>query len=242
MAGILYLVSTPIGNLEDITLRAARQLFAVDLILCEDTRRTGRLLEWLQKESALAADHSKQTRPEMMNFADFNEESRLSKVIERLQSGQNIALVTSAGTPLLSDPGFKLVRESIRSGIKIESLPGANAVLPALQLSGLPPDKFLFLGFLPKKSGQRRKMLENALQIWKILPVTVIGYESPYRLLESLETIRGVLGEVSIAVCRELTKMHEETFRGSVSEALDYFKGKSIKGEFTLVFGDKKAD
>lgn len=237
--GILYLVSTPIGNLEDITLRAAKTLFTVDLILCEDTRRTGRLLEWLRSSEDFVG-FSEAQRPELLSYTDYSQEKRMDEVLARLAKGQKVALVSNAGTPLLSDPGFKLVREVIRLSkdfdVRVESLPGANAILPALQLSGFPPDKFLFLGFLPRKSGKRRELLENLASVLESIELTVICFESPYRLLESLEDIRDILGEVPIAVCRELTKMHEEIFRGQVSEAIEHFSAGRVKGEVTLVF------
>ena len=236
--GILYLISTPIGNLEDITLRAAKTLFEVDLILCEDTRRTGRLLEWLQSCGDLR-DFSEVRRPELLSYTDYTREKRMDEVLARLARGQKIALVSNAGTPLLSDPGFKLVQRVIELSkdfaVRVESLPGANAVLPAMQLSGFPPDKFLFLGFLPKKSGKRRKLIENLALILGNIKLTVVCFESPYRLLESLEDIRDVLGDIQIAVCRELTKMHEEVFRGPVSEAINHFGSKRVKGEVTIV-------
>lgn len=236
--GILYLVSTPIGNLEDITLRAAKTLFAVDLILCEDTRRTGRLLAWLRSSEDFVGVSEVQ-RPELLSYTDYSQEKRMDEVLARLARGQTVALVSNAGTPLLSDPGFKLVREVIKLSkdfdVRVESLPGANAILPALQLSGFPPDKFLFLGFLPKKSGKRRKLLENLALVLSSIKLTAVCFESPYRLLESLEDIQDILGEVPVALCRELTKMHEEIFRGQVSEAIEHFNSKGVKGEVTIV-------
>jgi len=232
--GILYLVSTPIGNLEDITLRAAKTLLGVDLILCEDTRRAGRLLEWLRSSEELCLPE--QPRPELLSYTDYTRGKRTDAVLARLARGQTVALISDAGTPLLSDPGFKLVQEVIRASadfaVRVESLPGANAILPALQLSGLPPDRFVFLGFLPKKSGRRKKLLEDLIGT----PLTVICFESPHRLLATLEDIYAISEETGVAVCRELTKLHEEVFRGSVSAALAHFRSQGIKGEATIVF------
>jgi len=235
--GILYLVSTPIGNLEDITFRAVEVLFSVDLILCEDTRRTGHLLEWLRSQKERLANS--ENKVELLSYTDYTREKRMDEVLARLAKGRNVALVSNAGTPLLSDPGYKLVQEVIELAedfdVTVESIPGANAILPALQLSGLPPDKFIFLGFLPRSSKQRHDLLRSLKNLE--LPIkTAICFESPYRLKHSLVDIGKVLGEVQIAVCRELTKMYEEIFRGNVTESVTYFEEKSIKGEITLVF------
>ena len=193
-----------------------------------------------RSDRALKRAASKEQRPALLSYTDYNREKRMDEVLARLAKGQKVALVSNAGTPLLSDPGFKLVQEVIKLSrnfeVQVEALPGANAVLPALQLSGLPPDKFLFLGFLPRKSGQRRRLLENVNLIHGCIELTVVCFESPHRLLKSLEDIRGVLGNVSMAVCRELTKMHEEIFRGTVGEAIGHFSSKPVRGEITLVF------
>ena len=222
--GTLYIVSTPIGNLKDITFRAIEILKSVDYILCEDTRISGKLLKHYEINSRL------------VKFADFNEEKIIPAVVSDLTRGQKIALVSDAGTPLISDPGFKLVRQVTESGIKVESIPGASATLSALVISGLPTDKFLFLGYLSKKDSKRLKMLEDVRSALKIFKTTIIIYESPYRVLKTLRDVRVVFGDVTIAVCRELTKLYEETFRGTVSEALDYFTKKAPKGEFVILF------
>jgi len=222
--GTLYIVSTPIGNLKDITFRAIEILKSVDYILCEDTRISGKLLKHYEINSRL------------VKFADFNEEKIIPAVVSDLTRGQKIALVSDAGTPLISDPGFKLVRQVTESGIKVESIPGASATLSALVISGLPTDKFLFLGYLSKKDSKRLKMLEDVRSALKIFKTTIIIYESPYRVLKTLRDVRVVFGDVTIAVCRELTKLYEETFRGTVSEALDYFTKKAAKGEFVILF------
>lgn len=235
--GILYLVSTPIGNLEDMTLRGVKVLFGADLILCEDTRRTGRLLEWIQGGEVFGS-LVEESRPELLSYTDFNRDERMDEVLARLAKGQKIALVSNAGTPLLADPGYKLVEKVIEFSaefeVKVESIPGANAILPALQLSGLPPDKFVFLGFLPKSSGKKKKLLGLIRELTPAVK-TAICYESPQRLLDTLALIEKEMYDPQIAVCRELTKMHEEAFRGTAREAREHFEGNGVKGEVTLV-------
>jgi len=217
--GVLYLVSTPIGNLEDITLRAKRILFEVDIIACEDTRKTGMLL----KKLAIS-------RPKLLSYYEENELKRIPQIIGFLKEGKNVALVSNAGTPTVSDPGFKLVRECIKEKIKVESIPGASAILTALVSSGLPTDKFLFLGYLPKKQGKRKKILNS-------LPskTTIIFFESPHRLLKSLKDIYELFGDIEIVICQELTKVHEEIRREKVSKSIVYFEKEKPKGEFTLL-------
>lgn len=222
--GILYLVSTPIGNLEDITLRAIRLLGEVDLIACEDTRKAGLLLKGIGIG-----------KKELFSFFEGNEEKRIPQLISFLKEGKKIALITNAGTPLISDPGFKLVRECVRQGIKVESVPGASAVLAALTCSGLPTDKFLFLGYLPKKSGKRLKILQNLAARPQFMTTTVV-YLSPHRLVKELESIKEVFGEIEIVLCRELTKVYEEIRREKISDSLNHFTKTKPKGEFTLVF------
>lgn len=224
MAGTLYIVATPIGNLKDITLRSIEILNGVDYILCEDTRVTGNLL------------HHYQIQKKMGVFNEFNENVKYRSVIADLKAGQSVALLSDGGTPLISDPGFRMVREAVREGIRVESIPGPSAVISALSVSGLPTDKFLFLGFLPKKDGPRLKMLENAASIIRLIKVTIVVYESPYRVVKTLESIKEVFGEIDVAVCRELTKLHEEIRREKVSEAIGHFEEVSAKGELTIVF------
>jgi 16S rRNA (cytidine1402-2'-O)-methyltransferase len=219
--GTLFIVATPIGNLKDITLRSIEILKDVDYILCEDTRVTGKLLN--------AYDISKK----MVVFNDFNEERLIDSLVGELQNGANIALVSDAGTPLVSDPGFKLIREIASKNIKIEVLPGASAMTAALVMSGLPTDKFLFLGFLPKKNGKKEKLLQETKEAILIVKATVIIYESPFRVLKTLDQIKSVFGDIDVAVCRELTKIHEEVLRGRISEISTKLK---IKGEFVIVF------
>jgi 16S rRNA (cytidine1402-2'-O)-methyltransferase len=222
--GTLYIVSTPIGNLKDITLRAIAILGSVDYVLCEDTRVTGKLLKHYDIEKPL------------VTFTDFNEQDRATKILADLSSSKNVALVSDAGTPLISDPGYKLVREALKRGIRVESIPGPSALVSALVISGLPPDRFIFLGYLPKKDGKRKKLLEDLKPILKTVKSTVIFYESPYRVKKSLNEINSVLGGVEVVVCRELTKVFEEVIRGSISEVLDKLTEKNLKGEFVILF------
>jgi len=224
VVGKLFIVATPIGNLGDITFRAIEVLKDVDYILCEDTRITGKLLN--------NYDISKKT----VSFNDFSEESKIPSITSDLSSGQKVALVSDAGMPLVSDPGYKLARECIHQGIAVESIPGPSSVVTALTLSGLPPDKFTFVGYLPKKDGKRKKFLEDLKKSRQIMKSTIIVFESPYRLLKSLIDIKEVFGDVEIVICRELTKMHEEVRRETVSQSIDHFCKTKIKGEFAILW------
>jgi 16S rRNA (cytidine1402-2'-O)-methyltransferase len=216
----LYLVPTPIGNLEDITLRVLRILKEeVDLVLAEDTRKTGLLLKHYGISQPLAAFHQ------------HNEHKVLSRLIDRIGGGERMALVTDAGTPAISDPGFLLVRACIQKGIEVECLPGATAFVPALVNSGLPADRFFFEGFLPHKKGRLARLKEIADRT-----VTTIIYESPHRLLKTLAQLAEIAGdERRASVSRELTKIYEETQRGSLTELIEIFEKKEIKGEIVLV-------
>lgn len=217
--GKLYIVPTPIGNLEDITLRAIRILKEVDFILAEDTRTTGNLLKHFQIEKRMFSHHI------------HNEHHKVDEVISRLQGGETAALVSDAGTPSISDPGFLLVRECLKNNIAVECLPGPTAFVPALVNSGLPSNSFCFEGFLPQKKGRQTKLesLKNETR-------TMIFYESPHRLLKALEQFKTFFGEDrKAAVSRELTKFYEETQRGTVQELIDYYKDKTIKGEIVIV-------
>ncbi|OGD97289.1 16S rRNA (cytidine(1402)-2'-O)-methyltransferase [Candidatus Curtissbacteria bacterium RIFCSPLOWO2_01_FULL_38_11b] len=224
MKGILYIISTPIGNLKDITLRALEVLKTVDYILCEDTRVTGKLL------------HHYEISKKLVSFNDFSEEAKTPVVIKGLLSGQVVALVSDAGTPLISDPGYKLVRECIHQGIAIESIPGPSSVITALTVSGLPPDKFTFVSYLPKKDVKRKSFLEDLKKGREIVKSTIIIFESPYRLIKSLEDIKQIFGDIEIVVCRELTKMHEEIKSAKVSQVIEYFLQSALKGEFIILF------
>lgn len=224
---MLYLVSTPIGNLGDISERARQVLETVDLVACEDTRTSGQLFTLLGiRVAALTPYH------------EHNADSARPKLIEKMKHGVNIALVSDAGTPLISDPGYKLVRDCYEAGVPVTTVPGANAVLSALQLSGLPSNAFYFAGFLPSKSGGRRQ----ALTALKQVSATLIIYETPNRLEEALGDILEILGDRLMAVVREITKKFEEVRRGKVSELIAHYQGEGApKGELVLVI-DRAAD
>ena len=231
--GKLFIVSTPIGNLEDITIRAIKVLNKVDFIACEDTRRIGILIQKISNDKFLISNSG--SRPRLISFFEENEERRIPQIISLLKQGKKVALVSNAGTPTISDPGFKLVRECIKEKIKVEAIPGASAILTALVSSGLPTDKFLFLGFLPKKKGKRRELLKDLVSILQIIKMTTIFFESPHRLLTTLREMKEILGNVEIVVCRELTKMHEEIKRGKITELIQYYQQRPIKGEVTVL-------
>ncbi|MDF2437545.1 MAG: rRNA (cytidine-2-O-)-methyltransferase [Bacteroidota bacterium] len=215
----LYIVPTPIGNLEDITLRAIRILKEVDLILAEDTRTSGNLLRHLGIEKRLSAHHQ------------HNEHKTVTMIAERIANGEKIALITDAGTPAISDPGFLLVRECIAQGIEVECLPGPTAFVPALVNSGLPNDTFCFEGFLPQKKGRQTK-IKSLINEQR----TMIFYESPHRLVKALDQLAEHFGsDRRASVSRELTKLYEENKRGTLKELSDYFKTKTVKGEIVLV-------
>ena len=221
MPGTLYLVATPIGNLEDITLRALRTLKECDVIAAEDTRRTGQLL-----------NHFGIRRP-MLSYFQFNEARRSEEIMERLVRGEKIALVTDAGTPAISDPGTRVVVAALAAGFKVESVPGPCALIAGLTASGLPTDEFHFAGFLPHKSGQRLRQLEEL----SALPGTIILYESPYRVEKLLSELHQVFPDRQIVLGRELTKKFEEFLRGVPGELLAVSKGKTWKGEFVALIG-----
>jgi 16S rRNA (cytidine1402-2'-O)-methyltransferase len=232
--GTLYLVPTPIGNLADITLRSLRTLFEVDIIACEDTRRTGLLLEKLLTKFSQNPEDKK--KPRLLSYYDQVELQRIPEIIMLLKANQNIALVSDAGTPAISDPGFKLVRECVKEGLKVESLPGASSVLTALTVSGLPTDKFLFVGYPPHKPGHRLDFFKNIKISLESITSTVIIFEAPHKMQTSLTDLQSVLGDIDIVLCRELTKMYEEVRREKISESLKHFKKTPPKGEFVLLF------
>jgi 16S rRNA (cytidine1402-2'-O)-methyltransferase len=218
----LYLVPTPIGNLGDVTLRSLQILAAADYLYCEDTRVTPKLLDRFGIKTRLRQYH------------DHNAEDAGKSIIAEIKSGKSVALASDAGTPLLSDPGFPLVRDCLAHGLKVEALPGASALLPALQLSGLPTDRFTFLGFLPQKKNDRVKVLSDVAARNE----TIVLYESPYRIVEALTDMSQELGERPISVSRELTKLHEESLRGTATQIAATLEAKpSIKGEFVIVIG-----
>ncbi|MDC4225143.1 MAG: 16S rRNA (cytidine(1402)-2'-O)-methyltransferase [Candidatus Manganitrophus sp.] len=226
MSGTLYVVSTPIGNLEDITLRALRILKEVAVIAAEDTRHTQKLLSHFDIHTTLTSYH------------DFNKEEKTPVLLSKMAEGASIAIVADAGTPTLSDPGFYLIREAIRAGLPVSPIPGPAAAIAALAVSGLPPDRFIFEGFLPKKKGARARRLEQL----KPDPRTLIFYESPFRIVGLLEEIKTILGDRPVVVGREMTKMFEEFIRGSVTEVLEKIGKKTVKGEITLVVGGNREE
>ncbi|MBN1309881.1 MAG: 16S rRNA (cytidine(1402)-2'-O)-methyltransferase [Anaerolineae bacterium] len=223
--GSLYIVPTPIGNLEDITLRALRILDEASLIAAEDTRTTKRLLEHFEIKTPLTSYH------------EHNKLAKLDSILTALQTG-DVALVSDAGTPGLSDPGYELIRAAIEHAVPVIPLPGPSALLPALVASGLPTDNFLYLGFLPRKAAARRAVLGKLVD----LPYTLVLYEAPHRLLDTLVDLSAVLGTRQIAVARELTKLYEQVWRGTVDEAIDYFEQSKPRGEFTLVIAGAPSD
>ncbi|MFB2835488.1 16S rRNA (cytidine(1402)-2'-O)-methyltransferase [Floridanema evergladense] len=218
--GTLYLVATPIGNLEDMTFRAIRILQTVDLIAAEDTRHTGKLLQHFQIKTP------------QLSYHEHNSQQRIPELLSQLSQGKAIALVTDAGMPLISDPGYELVKACIAQGISVVPIPGANAAITALSAAGLATDKFVFEGFLPAKNKERRTYLETL----KSETRTIIFYESPHRLRETLQDLGAILGEErEIVLARELTKMHEEFWRGMIGDAIAHYTNREPQGEFTLV-------
>ncbi len=229
MKGTFYLVATPIGNLKDITLRALEILKEVSYIICEDTRQTKILLNHYQIKKPL------------ISYNEYNKFVKTPQIIQLLKEGENLAFVSDAGTPIIADPGYYLVREAIKEGIKITPIPGPAAMIAGLIVSGLPSDRFVFEGFLPKREGRKRKRLLNLINEER----TMIFYESPYRIMKTLNTFLEIFGDREIAVCRELTKKFEEVLRGKISEIIENLKKrlekqKRVKGEIVLVLKGKE--
>jgi 16S rRNA (cytidine1402-2'-O)-methyltransferase len=221
--GILYIVPTPVGNLEDMTLRAIRLLKEVDLILAEDTRTSGILLKHFDIRNSLMSHHK------------FNEHGTSAAVVSRLLAGENVALISDAGTPGISDPGFFLVREAVKAGVEVQCLPGATAFVPALVSSGLPCDRFVFEGFLPQKKGRKTRLEELAAETR-----TMIFYESPYRLVKTLQQFAEVYGDDrQVSVCREISKVHEESVRGTLAEVIAHFTETEPKGEIVIILAGR---
>ena len=221
--GILYIVPTPVGNMEDMTLRAIRILKEADLVLAEDTRTSGILLKHFEIKNQLMSHHK------------FNEHGTSAGIVNRLLAGETIALISDAGTPGISDPGFYLVREAVKAGIEVQCLPGATAFVPALVASGLPCDRFAFEGFLPQKKGRQTKILSL-----KDEPRTMIFYESPYRLVKTLQQFAEAYGgDRQVCVCREISKIHEESVRGTLLEVIAHFQEKEPKGEIVIILAGK---
>lgn len=221
--GILYIVPTPVGNMEDMTLRAIRILKEADLVLAEDTRTSGILLKHFEIKNQLMAHHK------------FNEHGTSAGIVERLKGGQTIALISDAGTPGISDPGFYLAREAVAAGITVQCLPGATAFVPAIVSSGLPCDRFSFEGFLPQKKG-RATRLDSLREETR----TMIFYESPYRVVKTLKQFAEVFGDDrQVSACREISKIHEESVRGTLAEVVAHFEQTPPKGEFVIVLAGK---
>ena len=221
--GTLYLVPTPVGNMEDMTFRAVRLLKEADLILCEDTRTSGILLKHYDIHRQLMGHHK------------FNAHGTSAGIVERLRGGQTICLITDAGTPGISDPGFFLVREAVAAGIEVQTLPGATAFVPALVSSGLPCDRFTFEGFLPQKKGRQTRLTQLSEETR-----TMIFYESPYRLVKTLQQLGEFFGqERQVSVCREISKIHEESVRGTIEEVVAHFTQTPPKGEIVIIVAGK---
>lgn len=217
--GTLYIVPTPVGNMEDMTMRAVRILKEADLVLAEDTRTSGILLKHFDIQNHLMSHHK------------FNEHGTSAGIVQRLKGGQTVALISDAGTPAISDPGFYLVREAVKEGIEVQTLPGATAFVPALVSSGLPCDRFCFEGFLPQKKGRQTRLQQLAGE-----QRTMIFYESPYRVVKTLQQFAEVFGaDRKVSVCREISKVHEESVRGTIDEVIAHFKETEPRGEIVIV-------
>jgi len=229
--GNLYIVATPIGNLQDITIRAIDTLNLVDLIVSEDTRKTGQLLKSLNEK--FNAKIKKQT---FISYFEHNEEKKIPEIISYLKQGLNVALVSDAGTPTISDPGFKLVRECINQEIKVISIPGPSSAISALVSSGLATDKFTFLGFLPKKAGHRLTFLDKIKNSSKFLKATYIIFVPPHDFIETLGNLQSEFSDISIVVARELTKIFEEIKRDKISKLIAYYSKQKPKGEMVVLF------
>ena len=220
----LYLVPTPVGNLEDMTFRAIRILKEADVILAEDTRTTGFLLKHFEIQNKMQSHHK------------FNEHQTVERVVARIKAGEKVALVSDAGTPGISDPGFLIVRECVKQGVEVECLPGATALIPALVDSGLPADRFCFEGFLPQKKGRKTRLEELSEE-----KRTIVLYESPFRIVKTLSQLAEFLGEERPAsVSREISKLHEETIRGTLKELILHFSKNETRGEFVIIVGGKE--
>jgi 16S rRNA (cytidine1402-2'-O)-methyltransferase len=221
---MLYIVATPIGNLEDITLRALRILKEVDLVLAEDTRKSGFLLT-----------HFGAKKP-LVSFFEHSETKKIPWVVEELKRGKNIALVSDAGTPTLSDPGYKLIRECRKENIPVISVPGPSSITAALSVTSIPHDKFIFLGYFPRKYNEREKLFEKV----KCLKTAIVFFESPFRILSALRDIKEIVGDKKIAIVRELTKKFEEVLELHISDAISHFEKVPPKGEFVIIVDGKE--
>ena len=232
--GTLSIVATPIGNMQDISLRAIETLLTADVIACEDTRRAGLLL---QKMREMVPNFTEDKKPQLISFYDQVELEKTPEIITLLKKGINVSLISDAGTPTVSDPGFKLIRECIKERIQVTSIPGPSAAIVALTVSGLPTDKFFFVGYPPKKEGHRKELYESLKSLKGSLKTTVIMYEAPHRIQGTLKEFAEIFGEsMEVVVARELTKIYEEVLHDSVANLQKHFAKKEPKGEFVLLF------
>lgn len=232
--GTLHIVATPIGNMQDISLRAIQTLLTADVIACEDTRRAGLLL---QKIREMVPGFPEDKKPRLISFYDQVEVEKTPEIIAALKDGLDIALISDAGTPTVSDPGFKLIRACIKEGVNIESVPGPSAVIVALTVSGLPTDKLFFVGYPPKKEGHRKEFYQTLKSLTGPLKTTVIMYEAPHRIKGTLSEFAETFGkDMHVVIARELTKIYEEVLRDSVENLQKHFAKKEPKGEFVILF------
>jgi 16S rRNA (cytidine1402-2'-O)-methyltransferase len=240
-SGSLYIVSTPIGNMQDITIRAIKTLFEVDVIFSEQAQKTSLLLSKLSQDYPHFVPETH--KPRIISFNEFEEESKIYDVIQLIEAGQNVALVSEAGTPLISDPGFKLVRRARSHNIRIIPVPGASSVIASLTVSGLPTDKFGFIGFPPKPIGKKTHFFEKLKRSREVIEkeflLTIIFFESPHRISDTLEVLKNVFGDIEIVIARELTKIYEEVLSGKISELMEDPSIKNPKGEFVVMFNNK---
>ena len=227
--GTLYIVATPIGNLQDITLRAIKLLKETEYIACEDTRTANILLK------SIGAEKNKF----LISYFEGNEDARIPKIINLLKNGKDVALITDAGTPGISDPGFRVVRSALNEGIAVRTLPGPSAGISGIVISGLPTDKFIFLGFPPQKEANRKRLFTSLKEVIKIIEETEIIYESPHKILRTLKNLEEIFGNIEIVIERELTKIHEEVVRAKISEFIEKLNKNKIKGELIILFSLK---
>lgn len=233
MSATLQIVATPIGNIQDITFRAAKALLTANIIACEDTRKTSLLLREITK---LFTGYKNEHKPKLISFYDEVESQKIPQIIEILQAGSDIILVSDAGTPTISDPGFKLVRACIAQGIKMQTIPGPSAVIAALSISGLPTDRFFFFGYPPKKDGHRMEFWKELLKVKQELHTTIVFYEAPHRVQETIDEMIEVFGkDTFLAIARELTKVYEELLRGTLEDLRQHFEKTEPKGEFVFL-------
>ncbi len=238
--GTLFVVATPIGNLEDITIRAIKILLTVDGVACEDTRKGSFLLKTLRERYGESVEGMKSIEHQrLFSYYEQIEQQRVPEIMNALKNDLDIALISDAGTPAISDPGFRVIRESVREGIKVVSIPGPSSVISALVSSGLPPDKFVFLGYPPRKPGHRMTFFENAKKSQEYIKATMILFEAPHKLKVTLEELQAVFGDVEVTLARELTKVHEEVKSAKISDLLHEYKKKEPKGEFVILLAQE---